>query len=92
MLPAYLADISKVLKQAYKYIEEGGMLAWVVGDSAPYGIYVDTPALISSLAAEVGFTPFEDVTLRPRGKRWALNGARHKVALSERLIILRRGN
>ena len=90
MLPAYLADISDVLRQCYEYLNSGALLAWVVGDSAPYGVYIDTPALIAGMAFETGFSPIENVTLRSRGKRWAHNGNRHQVALSERMILLRR--
>lgn len=91
MFPAYLADIFQVVMRAYEYLDQGAVLAWVVGDSAPYGVYLDTPTLISNIASEVGFTPAKDLTLRLRGKRWALNGTRHHLALSERLIVLRRG-
>ncbi len=90
MLPAYLADISEVLRRAYEHLDTGALLAWVVGDSAPYGVYIDTPAIISKMAVEIGFTPIQDVNLRLRGKRWAQNGTRHQVALSERLIVFRR--
>jgi hypothetical protein len=90
MLPAYLADIAAVLTQAHAYLSDRGYVVWVVGDSAPYGVYLDTPALISDLAREVGFEPVADTHLRSRGKRWAVNGTRHQVALSERLVALRR--
>jgi hypothetical protein len=92
VLPIYLADIFQVLMRAHKHLDEGAMLAWVVGDSAPYGVYLNTPALICGVAEAAGFVPLKDVTLRVRGSRWALNGTRHQVALSERLIVLRRGN
>ena len=90
MLPAYLADISQVLSRAHTHLDAGGILAWVVGDSAPYGVYVDTPALISRMAEETGFTPLQTIPLRQRGSRWAQNGTRHQLALSEHLIVLRR--
>lgn len=90
MLPAYMGDILKVLELLYMNIAETGTVAWVVGDSAPYGVYIDTPSIISRMASEVGFTPIEDRELRSRGKRWATNGARHQVTLSERLVVLRR--
>jgi hypothetical protein len=65
-------------------------LAWVVGDSAPYGVYIDTPALIAKLAAELGFKRGEDITVRSRGLRWRQNGSRHQVPLTERLITFKR--
>lgn len=92
MLPAYLADIFQVLMRAHENLADGATLAWVVGDSAPYGVYVDTPTLIFQMAAEAGFTPLQTLPLRPRGSRWAQNGTRHQLALSEQLILLRRPN
>jgi hypothetical protein len=89
-LPAYLADIAAVLRNAYEFLETDARLAWVIGDSAPYGVYIDTPTLISQLAVQIGFTPIENLLLRPRGLRWGSNGTRHKMALAERLIVFRR--
>lgn len=89
MLPAYLSDISQVLSQAHDHLAREAVLAWVVGDSAPYGVYIDTPGLISGMAAEIGFEPLKDIFLRRRGSRWAQNGTRHQLALSERLIVMR---
>lgn len=89
-LPAYLADVTRVLGQAYLNLLKRGALAWVIGDSAPYGVYIDTPALVAQIAVEIGFTPVKDVVLRARGHRWATNGTRHQVPLSERLIVLER--
>jgi hypothetical protein len=90
LLPAYFADMSEVLANALCNLKADGRLLWVVGDSAPYGVYVDTPKLISQLGEEIGFEPLLDVALRPRGTRWTQNGQRHHVELSERLLLLRK--
>lgn len=87
-VPAYFADIAAVLRNAHAYLATDGLLAWVIGDSAPYGVYVDTPTLVKQMAAELGFSPVKDVVLRSRGRRWTQNGTRHQVALSERLIVM----
>jgi hypothetical protein len=63
---------------------------WLIGDSAPYGVYVDTPAIIGRLAAGHGLAVEQDVLLRHRGDRWASNATRHQEKLSERLVLLRR--
>lgn len=67
-----------------------GIYVWVVGDSAPYGIAIDTPSLVLLVAEELGFQSVEDRCLRDRGQRWRTNGTRHQVALTERLIVFRR--
>lgn len=90
VLPAYFADMSRVLSHLHDHLAPGARAAWVVGDSAPYGIYVDTPAIIARLASAIGYETEQDVTVRSRGLRWQTNGSRHQVPLSERLVTFRR--
>jgi hypothetical protein len=93
VLPTYFADMAKVITHLRDHSAPGARCAWVIGDSAPYGIYVDTPALIGALAEDLGFNVLEDTKVRSRGARWRTNGTRHQVALSERLVVFehRRG-
>ena len=88
VLVSYFADIGSVLVNTAKAVKPGGFVAWVVGDSAPYGVYVDTPRLIGLVATDLGYTVAIDRKLRTRGLRWRSNGTRHQVDLSERLLIL----
>lgn len=90
LLWAYFADMRLVLAHLHRALAPGGRAAWVIGDSAPYGVYVDTPALTGVLAQELGFELVEDRVLRARGGRWPNVGARHGRQLSERLVVLRR--
>lgn len=90
VLPVYFADLARVLAHLYTHTRKGGIAAWVIGDSAPYGVYVDTPRIVSALAGDIGFKHVDDVTVRSRGLRWRTNGSRHQVPLSERLITLER--
>jgi len=90
VLPTYFADIARVLGHLHNNLAPGARAAWVVGDSAPYGIYVDTPALIVKLAQEIGFKPESDIVVRSRGLRWRTNGTRHQVPLTERLVTFKR--
>jgi DNA methylase len=90
VLPSYFLGISHVLENLAGALKPGAPAAWLIGDSAPYGVYVDTPAIIGRLAAKHGLTVEEDMLLRHRGNRWPNNSSRHKVQLSERLILLRR--
>jgi len=92
VVPDYFAAIADVLANLARAMAAGAPVVWLVGDSAPYGVYVDTPALISELAEQVGFVAEKDVILRHRGNRWASNTTRHGVELSERLILLRRAD
>jgi hypothetical protein len=90
VLPAYFVGIARVLGQLHHHLAAGANAAWVVGDSAPYGTYIDTPKLLAGLATEVGFEAVDDVVIRSRGERWGTNGSRHQVPLTERLVVLRR--
>lgn len=90
VLPAYLLGVSRVLSNLHKHLKVGGIAAWIVGDSAPYGVYIDTPKLIAGLASDLGFEPLDDVIVRSRGLRWRTNGSRHQVPLSERIITFKR--
>jgi DNA modification methylase len=90
VVPDYFTAIGKVLTNLSSAMKPGAPVVWLVGDSAPYGVYVDTPAIIAELAEHVGFTAEDDRPLRRRGERWARNATRHQVELSERLLLLRR--
>jgi hypothetical protein len=90
VLPAYFADLARVLVHLRANSARGARAAWLIGDSAPYGVHVDTPRLVGALARDVGFALVDDVVVRSRGLRWRTNGSRHQVPLSERLITLRR--
>lgn len=90
VLPAYFDDLARVLAHLNQHMSPGAVSAWVIGDSAPYGVYVDTPRLIGELANESGFAVLDDVPVRSRGLRWRKNGSRHQVPLTERLLTFRR--
>ncbi|WP_197024649.1 DNA methyltransferase [Cellulomonas sp. KRMCY2] len=88
--PAYFLAMWDVLRNLHDNLEDGANAVWLVGDSAPYGVYVDTPRLMGEFAEQVGFRFADDVSLRVRGERWAQNADRHRVPLSERLIVLKK--
>lgn len=88
--PAYFLAMSQVLANVATHLEPDGHALWLIGDSAPYGVYVDTPRLIGELAADCGLVVEDDVPLRERGNRWGSNSDRHQVQLSERLLVMRR--
>ncbi|MEV0254296.1 DNA methyltransferase [Streptomyces sp. NPDC050732] len=90
VVPDYFQAIALVLENLSGTLMSGAPTAWLIGDSAPYGVYIDTPALIGEIAERLNFTVEKDVTLRLRGQRWATNTTRHDVQLSERLLLLRR--
>jgi hypothetical protein len=88
--PAYFAGMSKVLSNLAVALKAGAPCVWLIGDSAPYGVYVDTPQMIGELACMFGFEVEADLTLRQRGNRWQGAAGRHTIALTERLLVFRR--
>jgi hypothetical protein len=90
VVPPYFLGISRVLENLAGALRPGAPAVWLIGDSAPYGVYIDTPAIIGRLASEHGLVVEKDMLLRHRGNRWAGNAARHQEKLSERLVLLRR--
>lgn len=85
VLPAYFAGMADVLANLFVNLEPGSRAIWLVGDSAPYGVHIDTPNLIGKVAESLGFDFEEDVLLRRRGARWG-----RSRDLSERMIVMRR--
>lgn len=88
--PAYFVGIMDVLSRLAVALEPRATCVWLIGDSAPYGVYVDTPRLIGELAARVGFEVGADIMLRHRGNRWRAASGRHTVSLTERLLVFYR--
>jgi hypothetical protein len=86
----YFADLGQVLLNLFERLDPGAPVALVIGDSAPYGVYIDTPRLVSILSEAVGFQPCSDDPIRQRGLRWATNGTRHQQLLTERLVVVRK--
>ena len=87
MVSLYFRDLWRVLQNAKACLPKDAPIVWVIGDSAPYGIYLDTPALLCQLGKELGFTMRSQRVLRGRGKRWRTNGSRHQVDLCEKQLI-----
>jgi hypothetical protein len=85
----YFRDLRRVFEHMRETLPAGSPVAFVIGDSAPYGVYVDTPGLLSTMAQELGFEELSTQVLRDRGERWRTNGSRHQVALCERLVVWR---
>src|SRR4051794_39417341 len=84
---SYFADMLAVLDNLHRAMAPGARAAWVVGDSAPYGVYVDTPSLLGLAATEVGFEVLDDAHIRDRGAKWRGGRRSPQRLLSERLLL-----
>ncbi len=84
----YFKDMFKVLIEIHRVLKEKGLAFVVIGDSAPYGVYIPTDSFLGDLAIESGFLKYTLETLRNRGTKWLDLKHRHKLRLRESLLIL----
>lgn len=81
MIAAYFVDMAKVWRQLRRVTAAGGRVCFVIGDSAPYGVYVPVDKWLAQLASAAGFrsTTFEKT--RDRNVKW--KNRKHRVPLHE---------
>jgi len=84
MVAAYCRDISLVLRQLRQVCKEGSRMCWVIGDSAPYGIYCPIEKWIAELAMAAGFIHHRFDKLRDRNIKW--KNRKHRVPLKEGIL------
>lgn len=84
MVGAYCRDISLVLRQLRKVCKSGARMCWVIGDSAPYGVYCPIEKWIAQLAMAAGFKHHRFDKLRDRNIKW--KNRKHRVPLKEGLL------
>ncbi|MCX7854889.1 MAG: site-specific DNA-methyltransferase [Anaerolineae bacterium] len=90
MVTGYFNDMFEVLQQVYRVLRPGAPFILVLGDSAPYGIYIPTDRYLGELALGIGFQDYTIQPLRRRGEKWRANPQRHNVPLQEVILTLRR--
>jgi DNA modification methylase len=88
MVIGYFNDMYKILKDVYRVLKPNTKALFVLGDSAPYGIYIPTDKLIGEIGVCIGFDNYKMEVLRKRGDKWKDNPQRHNISLQESIIIL----
>lgn len=81
MVAAYFADLFQVWNSLRRVCREGATLCFVVGDSAPYGIYVPVDEWLGELALAAGFKSYHFEKTRDRNVKW--KNRKHRVPLHE---------
>ena len=84
MIAAYCRDIGLVLHQLRRVCRPGARMCWVIGDSAPYGVYCPIEDWIAKMAVAVGFERYRYEKLRDRNMKW--KNRKHRVPLKEGLL------
>jgi DNA modification methylase len=81
MIAAYFKDMAEVWLAMRRATGKGSLVCFVVGDSAPYGVYVPVDRWLGELAIAAGFTSFEFEKTRDRNIKW--KNRKHRVPLHE---------
>ena len=81
MIAAYFKDMAEVWLALRRVAAEGALVCFVVGDSAPYGIYVPVDRWLGELAVAAGFRSFDFEKTRDRNLKW--KNRKHRVPLHE---------
>lgn len=81
MVAAYFSDLGEVWRELARVCKNGAQVCFVVGDSAPYGIYVPVEKWLGELAVASGFRKYEFEKIRDRNIKW--KNRKHRVPLHE---------
>jgi len=81
MIAAYFLDLAKIWKNTRKVMNKDSRVCFVIGDSAPYGVYVPAERWLGELAIAAGFKSYEFEKLRDRNIKW--KNRKHTVPLHE---------
>jgi hypothetical protein len=88
MVAAYCRDIAQVLYELRAVCRTDARMCWVVGDSAPYGVYCPIDRWIGELALAAGFVSYQFEKLRERNIKW--KNRKHRIPLKEGLLWIER--
>lgn len=82
MIVAYFYDLAKTWSSLRRVTTKGrSVVCFVVGDSAPYGVYIPVDQWLGQLALEAGFNSFTFEKIRDRNIKW--KNRKHRVPLHE---------
>jgi DNA modification methylase len=81
MIAAYFNDLADVFHSLRRVTSENSKMCFVIGDSAPYGIYVPVDRWLGELAISAGFSDYSFEKLRDRNIKW--KNRKHTVPLHE---------
>jgi hypothetical protein len=81
MVACYFLDLAKVWKSLRRVCDSPCRACFVVGDSAPYGVYVPVMEWLGRLAVAAGFDSFAFEQTRDRNVKW--KNRKHRVPLCE---------
>ena len=81
MASAYFRDLGLTFKALRRVCRPNAFLCFVIGDSAPYGVYLDVDVWLGELAIAAGFKSYSFEKIRDRNVKW--KNRKHRVPLKE---------
>lgn len=81
MIVAYFYDLACVFRTLNAKTKENCKMCFVIGDSAPYGVYIPVDKWLGKLAISAGFRDYSFEKLRDRNIKW--KNRKHRVPLKE---------
>ena len=84
----YFDDMYHVLLEMRRVLCSNSKAYLILGDSAPYGVYVSTTQILGEIALSVGFNEYAIYKIRSRGTKWKSLSNRHNIELSENILVL----
>jgi len=81
MVVLYFLDLASVWRSLRRVCRPGAQVCFVIGDSAPYGVYVPVDKWLGELARANGFADWRFEKLRDRNVKW--KNRKHRVPLKE---------
>lgn len=87
MIAAYYLDLAKVFIILRQLMKENSIVCFVIGDSAPYGVYAPADIWLGKLALAAGFQSWSFEKTRDRNIKW--KNRKHQVPLKEGRLWIR---
>lgn len=87
MIACYFADMARVWSSLRRVCHEDAEVCMVLGDSAPYGVYVPVVEWNGALAEAAGFDSWTFQKIRDRNVKW--KNRKHRVPLYEGRLLVR---
>jgi hypothetical protein len=81
MVACYFQDLARVWQALRRVCKHPARACFVIGDSAPYGVYVPVAEWAGTLAQAAGFRSFAFEKTRARNVKW--KNRKHRVPLCE---------
>lgn len=85
----YFQDMFEVLKEIRRVVRTGNNAYLILGDSAPYGVLVETTEILGRISQNLGFDTFDIQKIRTRGTKWKTLKNRHSIELSENVLVIK---